>query len=263
MGQPGVSAALRRLRVVLDDPVMVRSGGRLVPTPKALALHAQMALALELWARVGDGDLLFDPIRTTRTYSVLASDYIQFLLMPRLAQLLEAKAPRALLRVIPTNPYRRLQMVVEREVDLAIGYYREAPEELRARRLFEEPMVCVMRRGHPASSNFDRDAFERITHVGIASVAQGSYAAMLERVFTEQGLMRRVPITVPSYLVAPHVVMRTDTWPPCPTASRARSVRSYRSRYIRARWSCRRWMCRSSITMPHRTILRTSGFASR
>lgn len=210
VSQPGVSAALRRLRAVLDDPVMVRSGGRLVPTSKALAVHAQMAPGLEAWERLADGDVMFDPARTTRSYSVLASDYVQFLLLPGLACKLALLAPKAALRVIPPNPYRRLQMIMEREADFAIGYYHDAPEELRARQLFVETMVCVVRRGHPASGQFDLAAFSRHSHIGITSVAQGSYSATLEKAFTEHRVQRQVPITVPSYLAAPHVVLQTD-----------------------------------------------------
>lgn len=210
VSQPGVSAALRRLRALLDDPVMVRSGGRLVPTSKALAVHSQLAPSLEAWERLSDGDVMFDPARTSRTYSVLASDYIQFLLLPGLAARLAALAPRASLRVIPANPYRRLQMVVEREADFAIGYYHQAPEELRARQLFVEPMICVLRQGHPAERHFDLDAFSAHQHIGIASVAQGSYSATVEKIFTEHRVQRRVPITVPSYLAVPQLVAQTD-----------------------------------------------------
>jgi DNA-binding transcriptional LysR family regulator len=210
VSQPGVSAALRRLRVVLEDPVMVRSGGRLVPTSKALAIHAQMAPSLDLWERLADSDVMFDPARTTRTYSVLASDYIQFSLLPGLVRKLSLLAPKAALRVIPPNPYRRLQMVVEREADFAIGYFHEAPEELRVRRLFAETMVCVVRRGHPASGQFDLAAFSRHPHIGITSVAQGSYSATLEKAFAEQKVRRHVLITLPSYLAAPQVVLQTD-----------------------------------------------------
>jgi DNA-binding transcriptional LysR family regulator len=210
VSQPGVSAALRRLRTVLHDPVLVRTGGRMVPTAKALAVHAQVASTLDLWERLGDGELMFDPARTTRGYSVLASDYIQFLLLPALAGALALRAPGAALRVIPSNPYRRLQMVVEREADLAIGYYHEAPEELRARRLFAEPVVCVMRQGHPAAESFDLAAFTRYPHVGISSVSQGSYSASLERALAERGIQRRLPLTVPSYLAVPPLLLRTD-----------------------------------------------------
>ncbi|HSV78995.1 MAG TPA: LysR family transcriptional regulator [Ramlibacter sp.] len=210
VSQPGVSAALRRLRAVLKDPVLVRTRGRMVPTPKALAVHAQVAGTLDLWERLGSGELGFDPARTTRSYSLLASDYIQFLLLPSLAAALAQRAPGAVLRVIPSNPYRRLQMVVEREVDLAIGYYHEAPEELRARRLFVEPMVCVMRRDHPAAAAFDLDAFTRHPHVGISSVSQGSYSATLESALAHRGIQRQVPLTVPSYLAVPQILLQTD-----------------------------------------------------
>jgi DNA-binding transcriptional LysR family regulator len=210
VSQPGVSAALRRLRVVLQDPVLVRTGGRMVPTAKALAVHARVTGTLDLWEQLADGSLSFDPARTTRSYSVLASDYIQFLLLPALAGELVTRAPRAALRVIPTNPYRRLQMVAEREVDLAIGYYHEAPEDLRARRLFVEPMVCVMRGDHPAAQRLDEMAFTQHAHVGITSVSQGSYSATLELALAERGIQRQVPLNVPSYLAVPQILLQTD-----------------------------------------------------
>ena len=210
ISQPGASAALRRLRAVLQDPVVVRSGGRMVPTAKAQAVHAQARGALQMWRRVAEGGPGFDPARTTRSFTVLASDYIQFLLLPALAAGFARLAPQAELRVIPTNPYRRLQMVVEREADLAIGYYHDAPEELRVRRLFVETMVCVLRQDHPAAASFDLDAFTRLGHVGVTSVSQGSYSATLERALAGRGLRRRVPITVPSYLAVPQILLHTD-----------------------------------------------------
>ena len=210
VSQPGVSAALKRLRAVLNDPVFVRTGGRMVPTPKAQAVHAQTAGTLEMWERLAEGELVFDPARTSRGYNLLASDYILYLLLAPLASELTRRAPGATLRVIPPNPYRRLQTVVKREADFAIGYYHEAPEELRARRLFVESVVCVMRQSHPAAQSFDLDAFVRYPHVGIASVAQGSYSATLERSLQERGIHRRLPLTVPSYLAVPSMLVNTD-----------------------------------------------------
>lgn len=210
VSQPGVSAALRRLRAVLQDQVLVRAGGRMVPTAKALAVHAQAEPTLAMWTGLAQGGLGFDPVTTSRVYSVLASDYIQFLLVPSLAARLAQLAPMAGLRVIPSNPYRRLQMVVEREVDLAIGYYHEAPEELRKRRLFEEQIVCVMRQGHPAAANFSVESLARYGHVVITSVSQGSYSESLERSLAAKGIRRQTPLTVPSYLAVPQILLSTD-----------------------------------------------------
>jgi DNA-binding transcriptional LysR family regulator len=206
VSQPGVSAALRRLRELLDDPVMIRSGRRLVPTPRAADLHARMAGALALWRSLGPGQAT----PHERLYSILASDYVQLTLVPALAHRLEREAPHATIRVVPTNPFRRLQMVAAREVDFAIGYYHEAPDELRVRRLFEEDMVCVMRADHPAAARFGLDDFLAHPHVGLMSVSAGSYGDTVERALLQQGAVRRVAITVPSYAVAPRIVLQTD-----------------------------------------------------
>jgi DNA-binding transcriptional LysR family regulator len=210
VSQPGVSAALRRLRLLLNDPVMVRSGGRLSPTAKALAIDSQMSQALDSWERIVSGELNFEASKTNRTYSVLASDYIQYVLVPDLAQRLADEAPKASLRVIPPNPYRRLQLIIDQEVDFAIGYYHEAPEELRVRRLYTEKMVCLTRKNHPSGNQFDLAALANNLHIEITSVAQGSYSLELSDTFLKNDIQRRKPITVPSYLAATQVVLKTD-----------------------------------------------------
>lgn len=208
--QPGVSAALRRLRALLDDPVMVRSGRHLVPTPKALSIHAQCFGALSMWRGITDGKPVTDMSQLARTYSILASDYVQYMILPGLVRELERLQSRAVVRVVPTSPYRRMQMVASREVDFAIGYYREAPDELRTRRLFEEQVVCVVRRGHPAAEALDLEAFSRCTHIGISSVGTGSYNDIIEQVLENHGVRRTLALMVPNYLVVPDLLLHTN-----------------------------------------------------
>ena len=206
VSQPGVSAALKRLRTLLDDPVMIRSGHRLLPTPKAFDIHQKMAGALALWQGLGEpGNIAY-----AKNYSVLASDYTQLLLMPHLMPVLQAHAPEVSVSVVPTNPFRRLEMVTNLEVDLAIGYYNKAPENLRVRQLMQERMVCVMSGSHPGCADFGIDTFLAYSHVAIASVSSGSYTEELELALRKLGVVRKIALTVPSYNVVPAILMRTD-----------------------------------------------------
>jgi DNA-binding transcriptional LysR family regulator len=206
VSQPGVSAALRRLRTLLDDPVMIRSGHRLLPTPKAFDINQQMAGSLALWQSLSEaGD-----IAHAKNYSVLASDYIQLLLLPRLIPILKSKAPEVSINVVPTNPFRRLEMVTNREVDMAIGYYNKAPENLRFRQLFQEKMVCVMSSTHPKRADFGIDSFLAYPHVAIASVSSGSYMEEVENTLRKLGVVRKIALTTPSYNVVPAIITQTN-----------------------------------------------------
>lgn len=71
--QSAVSNGLARLREVFDDPLFVRTGRGLVPTPRAEALRPMLASAIELLERTTEGEN-FDPKRTTREFSLACGD---------------------------------------------------------------------------------------------------------------------------------------------------------------------------------------------
>ena len=54
--------------------------------------------------------------------------------------------------------------------------------------------MCVLRQGHPDAASFDLAAFVRNSHVGVASVSQGSYSATLERVLAEHRRLFAEPV---------------------------------------------------------------------
>ena len=84
--QPAVSAALKRLRGTFDDPILVRSGQSMAPTPRAIEMVERLTPML---ASVGDmleGRDAFEPSRSRRTFTPVGSDYVQFFLLPRLCE---------------------------------------------------------------------------------------------------------------------------------------------------------------------------------
>ena len=66
-----VSHALSRLREALDDPLLVRSGNRLVPSPRALALQDPLARVLADLQRAITSGSSFEPATSTRRFTKL------------------------------------------------------------------------------------------------------------------------------------------------------------------------------------------------
>src|SRR5262245_66564535 len=78
-----VSNWLARLRAALDDPLMVRSGRGVVPTPRAAALAPAIARALRDLDRAIHGDL-FDPATAERVFTLAIADVGQVVRLPRI-----------------------------------------------------------------------------------------------------------------------------------------------------------------------------------
>lgn len=144
--QSAVSNALSRLRARLGDRLVVRSGRGLVPTPRALAMAARLRAGLsELEAAVGGGPG-FDPATTTREFTFADSE--EFSQLPELAAAFSRQLPRATLRLGVTDDLPAA--LASAHADMALGPLGLAGPGLRKRTLYEEAMVRVARRDHPA-----------------------------------------------------------------------------------------------------------------
>jgi len=210
ISQPAVSAALRRLRMLTRDPLFVRTGGQLVPTTRARELQSELKPLLEKWTQLQKEPEVFNPGISARRFSILASDYIQYLFLPPLAQRLSRNAPEVRLRVIPSNPYKGLTLLAEHRVDLAIGYFHDAPTGLKKRRILEEPAMCLLSVAHPAVKRFDRAAYAKYRHLSIASSSIGSYTKALEKALARQHIVRRIAMVIPSYVTAAHIAAKSE-----------------------------------------------------
>ena len=153
--QPAVSAQLKRLRALTGDPLLVRAGNGMTPTEAALQLLDPATRMLQ------DADRLFstrsrqhafDPLASTLTFRIAASDYLDPLFLPELVAQLKKAAPQVHLEMLPLSgefDYRR--SLAKGEVDLVIGNWLEPPGELHLGRLMSDDIVCLVAEDHPAS----------------------------------------------------------------------------------------------------------------
>jgi DNA-binding transcriptional LysR family regulator len=93
MHQPAVSAALKRLRDLSGDPLLVRSGAKMVPTVAALRMIEPAASILRSAEVLFSDARSFDPTTATHTFSLAASDYLDPVFLPRLVAQLKRLAP--------------------------------------------------------------------------------------------------------------------------------------------------------------------------
>ncbi|MEM5435986.1 LysR family transcriptional regulator [Paraburkholderia diazotrophica] len=208
--QSAMSAALSRLRRVFNDPLLIREGNSAVLTERAMALAAQFRPLLEQWLDVTLDRGHFDPAQSRRIFTLYASDYVQFALLPALAAPLAGDAPNIALSVVPAKPHHGLAMLESNHVEFVAGYYPTPGSTLRMRPLFDDPVVCIVREGHASLDNdWNLDAWLHYDHIDLAAHTRNA-GELLDRRLEQMGKQRRLRVTMSSYLAAPAVVAQSD-----------------------------------------------------
>ncbi|MCB9759898.1 MAG: LysR family transcriptional regulator [Alphaproteobacteria bacterium] len=208
--QSAMSQTLGRLRELFDDPLLVRDGNRMAPTPRAQALALPLSHALRQLQAAVQGAARFDPATSDRRFTLAAHDYNAYLLLPDLMARLGVEAPGLAVDVVPVVPSEIVERLRGGEVDLCVSVVRDPPGALSVQPLVEERLVSMVRRDHPLLSekgpSLERWASYPHGILSITGRGPGTFDALL----AEVGLSRALVVRVPYFLAAPAVVLRSD-----------------------------------------------------
>jgi DNA-binding transcriptional LysR family regulator len=204
---PAMSHTLSRLRVAVGDPLFVRAGNRLVPTPRAIAMRERVSRAASELDALLRPEQPLDIATLERTFTIRASDATIVTLGHALDVLVRKEAPSVALHFVG-SPLAELI-----EVDLDIGVQYAIASDLRIQGLFHDEMVPVVRKGHPlASRRLAPDRVAALDHIAVAS-----QRAKLEQLTRPQRRRRRPPSRiVPSFLAAAALVRDSDAYTELP-----------------------------------------------
>lgn len=211
LAQPSMSNALARLRGLFDDPLFVRSGGRMVPTERAQALKPYVVGALDTLRQALNDGGRFDPATTSRGFRLAISDYGEQLLIPALLRLLREAAPGVQLHCLPFDRGRLAEQFEQGEIDAALGVSGKPAARLAGEPQFHESFVCVARQDHPLlaqAPGMDLDRFLACDHVLVSRTGPGPGA--LDLALSGLGHRRRVALTVANFASLAAVVSQSD-----------------------------------------------------
>ena len=149
VSQPTVSHGLRRLRLLYDDPLFVRTQAGMVPTAKADRLAKAVEHALHILDVAIDEAGHFDPAQSGRTFRLHMSDIGETVFLPPLMDALARRAPAVRLDVFQLDD-KDIQPALETgRIDLALGYLPVLGDAVQRQFLLHEKYVVVIRAGHP------------------------------------------------------------------------------------------------------------------
>ena len=210
LSSSAMSRTLARLRSATGDPLFVRAGRGLVPTPRAAALRDHVhELTRDVRVVLTPDVSRLDVASLDRTFSIRASEGFVAALSGSLVAAITEAAPRVRLRFAP-KPEKDARPLREGQIDLEIGVLGAFAPEVRTQSLFRDRFVGVARIGHPLLSGAEitPDRYAACGHV-VAS-RKGVFAGPVDDALEELGLRRTVSVVVPGFPDAMQIARHSD-----------------------------------------------------
>ncbi|WP_326537546.1 LysR family transcriptional regulator [Pseudorhodoferax sp.] len=204
-----MSRALARLRETMGDPLLVRAGRGLVPSPRALELREQVGRIVQEAEAALRPQRRLQPRRLVRSFTLRCSDGFVERFGPALLARIGDQAPGVQLRFVPRLD-KDSALLRSGAVDLETGVVGPATgPELRMRALFDDRSVGVVRPGHPLCQGEVTPArFAAERHVLVARRAQDK--GPVDEALAVLGLRRKVVATVGGFAAAIGLVRGSD-----------------------------------------------------
>lgn len=214
VSQPAMSAALARLRIYFDDPLLQKVGPRLELTPRATELAGEVRELIFKIRTTLRNEPSFDPASGDRDFRLAMSDYVASVFMPALARKLLETAPGVRVHIEPLSP-DGLTKVDHGLIDFCITVKErdhaenvDTVEPLSRDALFSDEFVLIADKSNrTAASATDPNDFCRLPYIAVRFA--NTVISVAETSIHEQGLPLRPAMIVPSFTAAACLVPGT------------------------------------------------------
>lgn len=206
LGQPTISGALSRLRVLFDDPLFIRCGRAMEPTLRAEEIFANLSPALDGIAAALSRCQSFDPRTSEATFHVGLSDDVEYALLPRLLRQLRLDAPNISLVVRRVDQQQMTQRLVNGDISMGISHTLDLPANARRKSLRPIRPMLLRADGRPGALGLDE--FCRRPHAVVSSM--GSATDDIDQALSLLGRQRKVVLTVPQFSALPVLLAQSD-----------------------------------------------------
>ena len=204
-----MSRALARLREATGDPLLVRAGRGLVPTPRALALREQVGQLVQDATVVLRPTDALDLQQLERTFTLRTREGFVENFGARLLARVSAEAPGVRLRFVP-KPHKDSSPLRDGSVDLETGVVGAATgPEVRVQALFRDRFIGVVRSGHPLDQG-EITAARYAAGQHIAVSRQGTHTGPVDDALQALGLTRHIATSVESFSSALALAQASD-----------------------------------------------------
>lgn len=210
-----MSRTLGRIREAMGDPILVRAGRGLVPTPRALALREQVRGLVEQAGQVFRSGQEVELASLDRAFNIRTNDLFIALYGAQLLRMMHEQAPRTVLRFVPESGDDDDQVLRDGRTDLLISSTIDLGPEIKVQSLFNTLYIGLARRDHPI---FDQPITpERFASFAQISVSRrGRANGPIDAELANYKVQRRVALITPSFHSAMFSLPDSDLLLPMP-----------------------------------------------
>jgi DNA-binding transcriptional LysR family regulator len=231
MTQPGVSNALKRLRVLLGDELFLRTSRGMEPTPYAARLAEPIGYALSTIYQSLNEVSTFDPLTSTRKFKLGMTDIGEIYFLPKLMETLAQHAPGVTVSTIRNTAVNLQDEMESGHIDLAIGLLPQLKSGYFQRCLFKQRYVCMFRNGHALDKpDLTVAQFEQADHVVVVSGGTGH--GIVDQSIERLGVKRNVRLTVPHFVAVGHILSTSNLVATVPERFAMKCVAPFGLKYV-------------------------------
>lgn len=207
MTQPSVSNAISRMRHVWQDPVFVKEGRGIKPTPFAESMWLKIRQPL-VDIRQASQVTKTDIRLAARTFRIASTDWMTDLFWLPLRKRIEQHAPLINLHAVPYRVNGE-KLLLDADVDMVLDYFEGANQHIHSQLLFNNHFVCAMHPEHPlADKTLTLNDYCKSEHLlmSLSGDAKGS----VDLALSQLGQSRRVAMTVNHCANMAKILTQTD-----------------------------------------------------
>lgn len=213
LSQPALSHALARLRTMFDDPLFVRQGAAMVPTPFTRGIITQVRQGLQLFEASLQTDQSFHPAQTQRRFHLGLRDVFEATILPPLVQKISEHAPGITIASVRVDRREIETALSSGDLDMVLEVPIPLSKQIRQQRVSRDRLIVLSRKAHPQMPKkknraLDLDTYLQQAHVLVSSRRQGMGLEDFE--LNREGLRRLISLRCQHYFAACRVVSETD-----------------------------------------------------
>jgi DNA-binding transcriptional LysR family regulator len=206
MTQPAASQGLTRLRLLLKDPLFIRTSGGVAPTATADQLAQAVAQALGMIETALNASAAFEPRTAARVFNIHLSDIGEARFLPALMHAIRELAPNIHINSAPVVHADIANALDSGQLDIAIGFLPSVTQT-RQHALLHDRYSVLLRKGHPllaADGRLSPEALQQLDFAAVRSHAETLHILQLLQ------LDQRLRLKAAHFLALPDIVRQTD-----------------------------------------------------
>jgi len=170
--QPAMSNGLKRLRTLFGDPILVRTSDGMVPTERARSLAPIIRKILLELEEALQGEDEFSEATSQRVFRIMASDYAESTLIPKLLKKVNKIAPNVTIDIMTPSDVN-FHDVEAGKIDMAINRFDELPQSFHQKTIWRDTFSCLLSADNEVVTKFNLNSYLSSKHVWVSKTGFG------------------------------------------------------------------------------------------